>query len=88
MREWENKTHSMKNYTELLCVFFVKTKKILPARWRKTYNQFYTALYKTPRLFQYFVYSENWYSHLNMFEMDISFVKTQVHLGLTLMALC
>ena len=25
---------------KLLCVFFVKTKKILPVRWRKTYNQF------------------------------------------------
>ncbi len=47
MRESENKTHSMENYTEflwskdkekrrsfygkLLCVFFVKTKKILRA---------------------------------------------------------
>ncbi len=27
-------------YAKLLCVFFVKTKKILRARWRKTYNQF------------------------------------------------
>ena len=53
MRECEKKTHCMKNYTKsnifekwpsfygkLLCVFFVKTKKILRACWRKAYNQF------------------------------------------------
>ncbi len=36
-------TQHEKFYGKLLCVFFVKTKKILRTRWCKTYNQLYTA---------------------------------------------